>query len=69
MSNNERFYPRGQIRADDQGQLRMALFIHDHTVVLGFGKTVAWLGFGAEDAERLGQALIDKARELRGKAL
>jgi hypothetical protein len=58
-------FPRGKFGQDDEGELRMAVGVKDKTVMLDFGKPVAWLGLDADTAERLGKSLIDKAAEAR----
>lgn len=53
-------YPRGKLRADDEGELSVAMGVKDGTVVIDFGKPIRWLGLGAKDA----RAWADKLREL-----
>lgn len=62
-------FPRGRFARGDEGELRIAIGVRDKTVVIEFGKEVAWLGFDADTAEQLGNTLIRRAQECRtGKA-
>lgn len=56
-------YPRGKLRGGDEGELRLSVGVKDRTVILDFGKDVAWIGMGAQDAANLGSMLIKHARE------
>lgn len=58
---SENQYPRGKLNADDEGQLALRMAVKDGTVVMDFGKPVAWMGFGPEDAVNLAQMLIQNA--------
>lgn len=60
-------YPRGKLRADDEGALRIAMVVKDNTIVIDFGKPAAWLGLGISDAEALIQGLQAKVDELKGR--
>ena len=57
-------FPRGKLNAEDEGGLRIGLAIRDRTVVIAFGKEVAWLGMSKPEAIAFGQAIIDKAKEI-----
>lgn len=61
-------YPRGKLRADDDGQLCIAMAVKDQTIIIDFGKPVAWLGFGLAEAETLIRMLQSKVDELKGRA-
>ena len=58
-------FPRGKINAGDEGELRMAVGVTNKTVVVDFGKPVAWLGLDADTAEALGRLLMERAAEAR----
>jgi hypothetical protein len=62
----KRAYPEGRMSAEDDGELAFAVGIDakSGTVVLNFGKPVAWMGMGPGDARRLAQMLIEKADAL-----
>lgn len=59
-------FPKGKINEDDQGELRVALGINkEHKrIIVDFGKEVAWLGMGADEARALAAGLIDVANKL-----
>lgn len=57
-------FPRGKLNSDDEGGLQFGIAIKDKTVILDFGKPVAWLGMDKATAMQLGALLIDKARQL-----
>lgn len=52
-------YPEGMIHESDRGELgiRMAVTA-EGKVVMDFGTTLEWIGFGAEEAIELGNALV-----------
>jgi hypothetical protein len=58
-------FPRGKLNDADEGGLRMAVYVKDRTVMVDFGKKVAWLGLDADTAEKLANSLLDKVRECR----
>jgi hypothetical protein len=64
LDHGER-YPRGKLKADDQGAMSIALAIKDNTLIIDFGRPTAWLGLGISDLERLIGGLQEKAAELR----
>jgi hypothetical protein len=66
MSGNK--YPRGKLRADDEGQLAIKMAVQDGTLLLIFGKPVTWLGLGIADAERLIEGMQEKVRQMKGGA-
>jgi hypothetical protein len=57
-------FPEGKLRADDQGELYVAMSIRNGKVFLDFGAPVAWLAMNADDADKFGRALIDKAKQV-----
>lgn len=38
-------YPDGKINNNDEGALRIAIFIKDDRLIIDFGKDLSWLGF------------------------
>lgn len=62
----KRAYPEGRMGAHDEGELAFAVGVNEQhgTVVLNFNKPVTWLGMGPEDAVRLAEMLIEKARAI-----
>lgn len=57
-------FPRGKLNADDEGGLKIGLAVKDRTVIIAFGKEVAWLGMSKPEAIELGRAIIAKAEEI-----
>jgi hypothetical protein len=57
-------FPDGKISEDDEGELRMAVAVHEGNVILDFGKNISWIGLPPEQAKHLGQLLIQKAKDL-----
>lgn len=61
-------FPRGKVNAQDEGEISMATAADQRTqtVIINFGKPVAWLALEYEDAMALSESIRDKAFELRG---
>ena len=53
MGSREKFYPRGQITSDDEGALAIRMAVKANTLIVDFGKPVAWIGLGLQDVRRL----------------
>lgn len=64
-------YPEGQYTDQDEGELTIAVIPDPRNgqLVINFGKLVSWLALGPDLAEYFGQALITRARLLRGEQL
>lgn len=56
-------FPRGKLRSDDEGELKIGVTRDGATVVIAFGKLVSWVGMPADTARRLAQSLLEKADE------
>lgn len=67
MTQGKRF-PRGQIRADDEGVLRMAVAHRDGTLIVDFGKPVVWFGLGIAEAEGLIALMQKHVDEMKTEA-
>jgi hypothetical protein len=67
----KRAYEQGRIKADDDGKLVYAVAADkEHArVIIDFGKGVTWIGFTADDAVKLAELLIAKAREIATEPL
>lgn len=61
-------YPRGKLRADDEGALQMALVIQDGALVIAFPHPVTWIGLGIVDLENLIAGLQEKLAQLKAGA-
>ena len=53
MSN----YPRGKLKADDEGQLKIAMVVKGNTLIIDFGKPVAWVGLGLNEVRAMREGL------------
>jgi hypothetical protein len=59
-------FPQGKIHPMDEGELRFAL-IRDkkrNVIVFEFGKSVRWLALDKAAAITLGNAILERAKEL-----
>lgn len=56
--------PRGKIHATDEGELRMGVTVENDTVILAFGKPIAWIGMSRIEAIALADLLKQRASEL-----
>jgi hypothetical protein len=59
-------YPEGYLNKDDEGELRFGIARDGDKVVLNFGKEVAWIGFGADQAIQLAMSLVREAGRIKG---
>lgn len=61
-------FPEGRLNDDDEGEIRVAIAADPkrQTVVIDFGKPVAWIGFTPDQAREIGELLIQKGMECRG---
>lgn len=66
-----RAYPEGRMGAHDEGELVFTVGVNEKhgTVVLSFNKPVAWMGMGPEQAVRLAEMLLEKARAVSKEPL
>ena len=56
-------FPRGTLNESDEGELQMGVTVKSGTVILVFGKSVAWLGLTPQIARDLAANLIERADE------
>ena len=56
-------FPRGKLHNSDEGELRMGVTVNQGTVILAFGKEVAWVGLTPQRARELAAHLIESADE------
>lgn len=57
-------YPRGKFNADDEGGLAIGVARQDKTVIVNFGKPVAWLGLPKAEALAFADLIIQHAKAL-----
>jgi len=56
-------FPRGKLHESDEGELRLGVTVDQGTVIVAFGKPVAWLGLTPQIARDLARALVERADE------
>jgi hypothetical protein len=56
-------YPRGKLSHDDEGQLPIKIGVKDRTVIIDFGKEVAWIGMSGDQAAEFAMMILKRARE------
>ncbi len=57
-------FPQGKLTKSDEGELRIAVNIHNGKVVLAFGKAIEWIGLTPKLASELGVILIKHANTI-----
>lgn len=57
-------FPRGKFNADDEGALMMGVAVKDRTVIVNFGKPVAWLGLDKQTALALADIIRKYAESI-----
>lgn len=56
-------FPRGKLHESDEGELRLGVTVDQGTVIVVFGKPVAWLGLTPQMARDLAATLLERADE------
>jgi len=57
-------FPEGHLNQQDEGEIRLAVTHESGKVIVHFGKPIAWVGFGREQAIVLADLLIKHAAAL-----
>lgn len=57
-------FPRGKLNDDDEGALAFAIGVRDKTVIIDFGKPVAWVGLDKASALRLADMIQRHAESI-----
>lgn len=57
-------FPRGHFDKDDEGELRLAVTVRDRTIIIDFGKPVAWIGLDKIAATQLAATILKRVKEL-----
>lgn len=67
----ERAYSQGRIRPDDDGDLAYAVAADEKhgTVIIDFGKAIAWIGLKPQEAANLCRLIMQKARQVSKEPL
>lgn len=58
-------FPRGKLNGDDEGGLRVAIAVKDRTVMIAFGKEIAWLGMSKPEALAFAETIRKRAEEIQ----
>ena len=61
-------YPRGKLNAHDEGRLRIAMRVDGNTLIIDFGKPVAWFGLGLHEVTALREQFEKYERQLKEKS-
>lgn len=59
-------FPEGKLTQTDEGEIQMAVGVHNGKIVIDFGKPTQWVGMNYEQAMALSGSLRDKAFATRG---
>lgn len=54
-------FPRGKLNEGDEGALQIAVYEQDKTIIIDFGKEVAWIGMDKATAKALANTILEKA--------
>lgn len=57
-------FPNGQLNKEDDGGIRIAVYIENKTVMINFGKAVHWIGLDAGATRGLIKLLSEKLEEI-----
>jgi hypothetical protein len=57
-------FPSGKRWEHDEGELYLGMTIRDNTLILNFGKQIAWIGLDIETAKQLVAFLNEGIEEL-----
>jgi len=55
-------YPRGKFSDDDEGALNVAITMKDKTLIIDFGKPVAWIGMSKDQAYLFARVIMEVTR-------
>lgn len=58
-------FPQGKLTENDEGELTIAIGHKDGKIVLDFGTPTAWVGFDADQADQIADALRAHAKQVR----
>lgn len=57
-------HPRGKLNDTDDGQLGIAIGVHDNTIIVEFNRSVIWIGLDKELAYKFADAIVKHANSL-----
>lgn len=58
-------FPRGKARADDEGELAVAVSVRGNEVFIDFGKPIAWLALSPDECQQFVNLLQGKLMTAR----
>lgn len=58
-------FPRGKFNANDEGALQLGVAHRDKTVIINFGKPIAWIGLDADGAIEFAKLITRHAMECK----
>ncbi len=58
-------FPRGKFSEDDEGALRFGIAVKDKTVLINFGRPVAWIGLDKNGAIEFAETILRRARDIK----
>ena len=64
----KRHYPRGKLRADDDGNVEMRFAIQDNTLLIIFPHPTTWIGLGLAEVKGLRELLAKYEAQLESGA-
>jgi hypothetical protein len=74
IQRNNRFgatgkFPQGKLDPNDEGELSFGIGNDGKLVHVNFGKPVIWFALTPDDAIRIGNGLIEQAKNIKAKAI
>ena len=57
-------FPRGKLNENDEGGLAVGIADQDGTVIINFGKPIAWLGLSAQEACDFAGLIVRHAKKV-----
>lgn len=59
-------FPRGKLNAHDEGALQFRAVVQGNTLIIDFGKPVAWLGLSLHEVTQLREMFEKYEAQLKG---
>lgn len=57
-------YPKGKIRADDEGATELRMAVKNNRLIIGFLKPMLWIGLDRDGAIAFATTILRRAKEL-----
>lgn len=61
-------FPQGRIHQSDDGELAIAIAVSQGKIIVEFGVSTKWIGFGPREARELARLLNEKADQVERSA-